>query len=94
MSSANGANRITYVFTVKDENQEVVLQDSRTYDPLAYADPTIWGYQRTIDEIQLMMEKYLEEVNETFPTSAGYTLNTNRTYDTIGNLDEGWPPAV
>ncbi|QEQ93608.1 hypothetical protein SEA_ZUKO_30 [Streptomyces phage Zuko] len=88
MSIPAGANKVTYRFGVT--NPDEVLFDVREFT-LGGNPTNVWSLQQTNDQIQTMMDNYLEDVNAAYPASGGYTVQASRTYTCQNVEGDTWP---
>lgn len=88
MSVPSGAMKVTYEFSVT--NPEEVMYERREFE-LNSLSTQVWSQQESNNQIETMMDNYLEDINTTYPVSGGYTVGASRSY-TCQNIEgDTWP---
>ncbi len=86
MSIPSGATKVTYTFGVT--NPDEVLYDRKEFE---LPSSPVWSSQEMNDQVETMMNNYLEDINTTYPSSGGYTVEASRSYTCQGIEGDTWP---
>ena len=90
MAIPTGSDRVVYRLGVTDINGEV-FNDQREFNLADGISTQVWSAQDTNDQVEVMMDNYLDTINTTYPASAGYTVNASRDYKAQGLTGDTWP---